>query len=64
MRVLICLRRHSYAEWLQLVVGLGMQLPQGGIIALVSERFDERNIELMEPLDEGIAHLSSNGSRP
>src|SRR5689334_19218220 len=63
MRLLIRLRRHSHTEWLQLVIGLRAELPKGGIVAFVSQRFDERCIELAEPLDERIARFSSNAPR-
>ena len=45
MRLLICVGRHSYAKRLQLLVGLGRELPKRGVIAPVSQRVDERRIE-------------------
>jgi hypothetical protein len=65
MRLLIRVRRHPHAERLQLFIGFGGELSKRAVVALASQRVDERRVELSEPLDQRLARVTANalGSR-
>src|SRR5262245_50220582 len=60
MRLLIRVHRHSYAKWLQLFIGFGRELPKRSVVALPSQRVDERCVELRQPIDQGLARIATD----
>src|SRR4030095_2130369 len=65
MRLLIRVRRHPHAERLQLFIGFGGKLSKRAVVALASQRVDERRVEASEPADPHLARVTANalGSR-
>jgi hypothetical protein len=60
MRLLIRLRRHSHPKWFQLFIGFAGELPKLSVVALVSQRVDERRIKLPQPVDQRVAIVAAD----
>ena len=61
--LLISIRRHAPAKWLQLFVGFGTELLKRDVIALLLQRLDEACIELIETRNQRVAGLTANAPR-
>src|SRR5687768_13841453 len=63
-RLLERFARHAVAEWRQLQIGLGPELPQRALVALLARRRHQTLVQRAQPLDERRARLAAQALRP